>query len=126
MHRTIYKTFVNQDLNGKHIHHLDLNHNNNNIENLVAIPVSLHNRIHDFHRKCETLDILEKFEKDGKHQYYDKGTGTCFPSKFINADYYLNKYDYNSVENNILNSIENLQNELDFYINERNNKLLDF
>lgn len=43
-----------------HIHHIDMDRNNNDILNLVALPLSLHNRYHAIQRRLNNL--IPKFK----------------------------------------------------------------
>lgn len=46
-YRLKYKKYYNIDFsNNYEIHHIDLNHNNNDIENLLLLPKKLHRKYH--------------------------------------------------------------------------------
>lgn len=44
------------------IHHIDLNHKNNDIKNLVAIPKTLHQKFHKYVNEMEQIRNDFKFE----------------------------------------------------------------
>lgn len=48
-YRNYFKEYYNIDFSDDYeIHHIDLNHNNNNIDNLMILPKKLHNLYHLF------------------------------------------------------------------------------
>ena len=119
IHRNIYKRNTRQNIIGKDIHHINLNHNDNRISNLVAVSKELHKRIHKFFYNCEILDILEKYEKDGIIRYYSISPLTAVKNRWVNAIKYKKRFDFLSLENKIINEIPELIKELDLAVKEK-------
>lgn len=47
-YREIYKNYFNINFNDNYdIHHIDFDHSNNNIDNLILLPKELHNKYHN-------------------------------------------------------------------------------
>lgn len=53
VHRLICETFSSENINEKHIHHIDGNKENNNLSNLKVVEPKLHCREHSFSRVYE-------------------------------------------------------------------------
>ena len=53
VHRLMAKTFLSEDIEKKHIHHIDGNKKNNSISNLKIVDGALHCRQHNFERIFE-------------------------------------------------------------------------
>ena len=119
IHRNIYKRNTKQNIIGKDIHHINLNHNDNRLSNLVAVSKELHKRIHKFFYNCEILDILEKYEKDGIIRYYSTSPLTAVKDRWVNARKYKIRFDFLSLENKIINEIPELMKELDLALKEK-------
>lgn len=66
IHRLMAKTFFNEDLLDKHIHHIDGNKENNAIFNLKVIDSKLHCKEHSFNRVFKN-----KTGYRGVHEYYN-------------------------------------------------------
>ena len=124
IYRNIYMRCVKQDISNKDVHHIDLNHNNNDISNLVAVSKSFHRRLHRFYHDCEILDILEKYENDGIIKYYSKSPLTAVKDRWINAKNYKKRFDFLKIENKITNEIPELMKELDLALKEKNKMLM--
>lgn len=120
IYRTIYMKHIKQDIKNKDIHHMDLNHNNNNLSNLVAVSKSLHRRLHRFFYECEILDILEKYENDGIIKYYSKSPLTAVKNRWINVKYYIKRFDFVSIQNKISKEVPLIMNELDKALKQKN------
>lgn len=61
----IYRDMYSQGLNGLRwdlkryeVHHIDGNHKHNEIENLVLLPMSLHKKLHMYHRMVTSEEYL--------------------------------------------------------------------
>ena len=54
-YRKIYERLIGKVPDGYHIHHIDKNRGNNNIENLLMLPGGLHNRYHASLATIETI-----------------------------------------------------------------------
>lgn len=119
IYRNIYKRNTRQNIIGKDIHHINLNHNDNSLSNLVAVSKELHKRIHKFFYNCEILDILEKYEKDGIVKYYSISPLTAVKNRWVNARKYKKRFDFLSLENKIINEIPDLIKELDLALKEK-------
>jgi len=53
-YRKIYEEFYNIKIpNGYEIHHIDFNHSNNDIKNLVMLPKELHKDLHYYYNEFE-------------------------------------------------------------------------
>lgn len=121
-YRNIYMKYIRQNIRNKDIHHMDLNHNNNDISNLVAVSKSFHRRLHRFYHDCEVLDILEKYENDGIIKYYSKSPLTAVKNRWINVNYYIKRFDFVSIQNKITREIPLIMNELDKALKQKNFK----
>lgn len=119
-YRNIYMKCIKQNIRNKDIHHMDLNHNNNDISNLVAVSKSFHRRLHRFYHDCEILDILEKYENDGIIKYYSKSPLTAVKNRWINVKYYIKRFDFVSIQNKITREIPLIINELDNALKQKN------
>lgn len=124
IYRNIYMKCVKQDIKNKDVHHMNLNHNDNKISNLVAVSKELHKRIHRFFLNCEILDILEKYKKDGINRYYSTSQYTAVKDRWINAKNYKKRFDFFKIENKIINEIPELMKELDLALKEKNKMLM--
>lgn len=120
VYRNIYMKYIKQNIGNKDIHHMDLNHNNNDISNLVAVSKSFHRRLHRFYHDCEILDILEKYENDGIIKYYSKSPLTAVKNRWINVKYYIKRFDFVSIQNKISKEIPLIMNELDKALKQKN------
>ncbi len=58
-YRKFYKEEIGMDLTGFDIHHIDFDRSNNDVDNLVALPTSLHRRYHYYHSivSCERFAL---------------------------------------------------------------------
>ena len=101
---------------------MDLNHNNNDISNLVAVSKSFHRRLHRFYHDCEILDILEKYKNDGIVKYYSKSPLTAVKNRWINVNYYIKRFDFVLIQNKITREIPLIMNELDKALKQKNFK----
>ncbi len=60
-----YRKFYEEQLNIKipkdfDIHHIDYNHSNNDITNLVALPKDLHHKLHEYYNECvRSIDVIK-------------------------------------------------------------------
>lgn len=124
IYRNFYKYNTKQDIADKDIHHINLNHNDNKLSNLVAVPKELHKRIHRFFLNCEILDILEKYKKDGINRYYSTSNYTAVKNRWVNAKNYKKRFDFLEIENKITNEIPELMKELDLALKEKNKMLM--
>ena len=124
IYRNIYMKCVKQDIKNKDVHHINLNHNDNKISNLVAVSKELHKRIHRFFLNCEILDILEKYKKDGINRYYSTSKYTAVKNRWVNAKNYKKRFDFLKIENKITNEIPELMKELDLALKEKNKMLM--
>lgn len=112
-HRKKYKRSIDQDIKDKSIHHLDLNHSNNKIENLVALDPEIHSRLHQLLHYVEVLDILEKYERDKIKVYRDDGFGTTFPRSTIKIDnQFLKQNKYEDILNKLCAGIDEISDKL--------------
>lgn len=65
-YRKKFKKYYGVDFGCKYdIHHLDLNHNNNDISNLMILPRELHNKFHFLRNECEKVFPMINFEITG-------------------------------------------------------------
>lgn len=64
-YRKKYKNKNGTIPNGWHIHHIDFNHDNNNTENLIAIPEMIHIIIHQtgFMERKEIESMISIYQK---------------------------------------------------------------
>ncbi len=61
-YRTKYKRYYGIEFGSEYVvHHIDLNHSNNDISNLVLLPRSLHGRYHYF---VDHIAFLPKFRTE--------------------------------------------------------------
>lgn len=120
IYRNIYIRSVKQDISNKDVHHMNLNHNDNRISNLVAVSKELHKRIHRFYYHCEILDILEKYKKDGINRYYSTSKYTAVKDRWINAKNYIKRFDFVSIQNEIIQETPLIMNELDEALKQKN------
>ena len=120
IYRNIYKYNTKQNIAGKDIHHINLNHNDNKLSNLVAVPKELHKRIHKFFYYCEILDILEKYKKDGINRYYSTSNYTAVKDRWVNARNYIKRFDFVSIQNKIIQEVPLIMNELDEALKQKN------
>ena len=59
-YRTMFEKHYNLKLSSYYdIHHIDLNHNNNSIDNLMIMPKKLHLKYHSFVNKLKIRDLNE-------------------------------------------------------------------
>lgn len=71
-YRQDYENYYGVTLDANwHVHHIDYNHNNDNIENLVALPNYLHLELHKAH------DTLEQYENDFQLSDIRLHSGLC-------------------------------------------------
>lgn len=54
-YRKLYESVHGKIVNGWEIHHIDFNHDNNDIENLISVPKEVHVMIH----QCGFMDREE-------------------------------------------------------------------
>ena len=61
----IYRDLYSKELNGLRwdlkryeVHHLDGNHNHNEIDNLVLLPMALHKKLHMYHRMVNSEEYI--------------------------------------------------------------------
>ena len=61
----IYRDLYSKELNGLRwnekkyeVHHIDGNHNHNEIDNLVLLPMALHKRVHMYHRMVTSEEYI--------------------------------------------------------------------
>ncbi len=63
-YRREYERYLGVPLpTGIHVHHIDHNQNNHDIENLVAIPASLHARYHFLERLRQSHSYILKYKR---------------------------------------------------------------
>lgn len=61
-YRTVFKKHYNIDFgNDYEIHHIDLNHDNNDISNLMILPKELHNKYHKLLNEHEETSHIRSF-----------------------------------------------------------------
>lgn len=58
MHRYVYRFYYGDIPAGFHIHHIDMNKDNNDISNLCLLTPEAHNKIHTATRSNETLEKM--------------------------------------------------------------------
>lgn len=119
IYRNIYKYNTRQNITGKDIHHINLDHNDNRLSNLVAVSKELHKRIHKFFLNCEILDILEKYKKDGINRYYSTSKYTAVKDRWINAKNYKKRFDFMLIQNKIIQEVPLIMDELDKAIKQK-------
>jgi len=79
-YRKIYKEKYNIDFSDKYdVHHLNLNHNDNEIDNLLLLPKELH---HSYHELLKTLETEYDENPFSKHLYAQ------IHSTVFNGNYY--------------------------------------
>lgn len=76
-YRLKYKRYYGIDFNSDYvIHHIDLNHNNNDIDNLILLPKELHERYHFYLSFFGSYDGIINFNAkinvnfEGGHSYH--------------------------------------------------------
>lgn len=124
IYRSIYKYNTRQNIVGKDIHHLNLNHNDNRLTNLIALDKQVHKRLHQFFLTCERLDILEKFKKDHVIKYYSKSNYTAVKDRWINVENYIKRFDIMQLRQQIIQETPILMQELDKAIKIRDKHLI--
>lgn len=112
-YRDIYKYNIHTDIKNKDIHHLNLNHNDNKLTNLIALDKQVHKRLHQFFLTCERLDILEKFKKDHVIKYYSKSNYTAVKDRWINVENYIKRFDIMQLRQQVIRETPILMQELD-------------
>ena len=60
VHREIYEINVGKIPKGYHVHHIDKNKLNNDINNLIAIPEEFHNQLHEL----DKMGVVLKSKKE--------------------------------------------------------------
>lgn len=65
-YRLKYKRYFNIDFSNNYvIHHIDLNHNNNDIKNLVLLPKELHGKYHNWLEQLNNISMNMKITGNG-------------------------------------------------------------
>tara|TARA_S200002703_G_C3736998_1_gene226584 strand:- start:674 stop:880 length:207 start_codon:yes stop_codon:yes gene_type:complete len=65
-YRKLYENKIGKIPNDWEIHHIDFNHNNNNIDNLIAIPKIVHVVIHQtgYLNRSEINNLINIYNKN--------------------------------------------------------------
>ena len=64
-YRKLYEIVTQQKIpTGFEVHHIDLNHYNDDINNLVAIPKELHKKFHKYINSIESCRVVNDFKFD--------------------------------------------------------------
>lgn len=63
-YRLLYETYYRYIPEDWEIHHIDYNHYNNDIENLVALPKELHRKLHQSYDKLCQYNLVECIENN--------------------------------------------------------------
>ena len=63
-YRKLYEKHIDKIPKGYEVHHIDFNHKNNNIDNLIAIPKKVHTVIHQcgFMNRNEIQNLLQIYK----------------------------------------------------------------
>lgn len=106
-YRKYYKNYYNIDFDKKYVvHHIDCNRENNNIHNLVLLPVELHIKYHNQKIIIENIEMPTKICGNGNSGY------SCYLyelKKFINILEECNKwYDYKMYLEGIIPNFHNI------------------
>tara|TARA_R100001244_G_scaffold46088_1_gene41332 strand:+ start:3923 stop:4138 length:216 start_codon:yes stop_codon:yes gene_type:complete len=67
-YRKLYEKHINKIPKDWDVHHIDFNHNNNKLENLISIPKVIHKIIHQygFIPKDEIENLIQIFNENKK------------------------------------------------------------
>jgi len=67
-YRQLYKELVGDIPKNWEIHHIDFNHDNNSIDNLIAVPSIVHMVIHQsgFVPRDEIENLIQIYKENGK------------------------------------------------------------
>jgi len=86
-HIAIYKSVYGNIKKGWHIHHIDWNHENNNINNLIEIPKKIHQLVHKYlgYVNREEFELLLKAWNDLDLSDASVGYINHHLSKYVNS-----------------------------------------
>ena len=64
-YRTLYEKHIEKIPKGWHVHHIDFNHNNNSLDNLIAVPEIVHTVIHQsgYMPKDEIQNLIQIYKE---------------------------------------------------------------
>jgi|TARA_Y100000593_G_scaffold83885_1_gene158509 hypothetical protein len=71
-YRKLYTNNIGEIPKGWDIHHIDFNHDNNNLDNLIAVPKMVHTVIHQsgYLNKKEIQNLIKIYNENIKSRKY--------------------------------------------------------
>ena len=108
-YREIYENSTGQKIPaGFDIHHLDLNHDNNEIVNLLMLPHDLHIQYHDLESKVKSISFTTSILSMNEPGYKSNSFAFEHAEKFIKVYFECQKWkDYKEF---LLGNLPNIHN----------------
>tara|TARA_R100001463_G_scaffold41227_2_gene87045 strand:+ start:1827 stop:2048 length:222 start_codon:yes stop_codon:yes gene_type:complete len=70
-YRKLYEEQIGKIPKGWQVHHIDFNHNNNSLDNLIAVPELVHTVIHQTgYMSKDEIENLIHIYKENKNEVY--------------------------------------------------------
>lgn len=90
VHRELYEMHNGRIPHGYHVHHIDKNPQNNDLNNLIAIPEEFHNELHDLDRAG--IILRNKSDVSIALSFYLRGKRKNKSDSFVKAKVNVNSY----------------------------------
>lgn len=112
-YKTKFKKYYGVEYNSKKydIHHIDLNHNNNDIDNLMLLPKELHQRYHFYRNNINTKEIMPDFLISGTFNNPNRHFIFCMEGLLPVLAECQKWYDYKLYLDGLVPNIHNIELE---------------